>query len=88
MEKLRKQLDIIKTMPDKVTPERREQYKQRLYATTVSRIIREHYSQNEVEAIFANYLAHPENEQYKNEFDIFESFRESVKAAVREEINK
>lgn len=57
----------------------------RPYDVIVSSLIREKYSQNAVEAILANYLADPENEAYKAEFEAFSAYRAECKAKAKEE---
>lgn len=57
----------------------------RPYGVIVSSLIREKYSQNAVEAILANYLADPENEAYKAEFEAFSAYRAECKAKAKEE---
>lgn len=60
----------------------------RPYDVVVSSLIREKYSQNAVEAILANYLADPENEAYKAEFEAFSAYRAECKRKAKEEIGE
>lgn len=50
------------------------------YKQKVAMYVRERYSQNDAEAILANYLADTSNEEHAREFAEFQSYREQCKA--------
>ena len=56
------------------------------YGQKVNRLIRERYTQSDVEAILNNYLSDPENEQYKREFVAFQEFRAECKRQAKEAV--
>ena len=53
------------------------------YGQLVNQLIREKYSQSQVEAILNNYLNEPENEKYKQEFIALQSFRTECKEVAK-----
>ena len=58
------------------------------YEELVSGMIREKYTQPNVEAILANYLNDTTNETYKNEFTEFQTYRELCKNKAKEFIEE
>lgn len=65
-----------------------EVYSSKKYDEIVSTLIREKYSNNDVEAIFANYLSDKENTKYINEFNTFQEYRENCKKEAKLFISK
>ena len=61
-----------------------EEAPQLSYEELVASKIRQRYSQNDVEAILANYLN--DQEKYREEFAEFQSYRESCKAEAKSEL--
>lgn len=58
------------------------------YAKVLAALIRIRYSQDAVEAITCNYLLDPKNEQWKREFDEFQSYRRECKTEAAEIVKK
>jgi len=56
------------------------------YKDKVVEMIREKYDANDVEALYANYLAEPNNEKYIAEFNEFQAYRIECKAKAKSEI--
>lgn len=57
--------------------------RQEYYGELVERLVRQRFSQSQVEAIINNYLDDSENEQYKNEFLELQSYRKECKAEAK-----
>lgn len=53
------------------------------YANLVERLVREKYSQSDIEAIVNNYLDDSENESYKAEFVALQTYRKECKAKAK-----
>lgn len=56
------------------------------YADRIDEIVREKYSQSAVEAILNNYIANPDDEEIKAEFDVLQEYRASAKEAAKAEL--
>ena len=54
------------------------------YGELVARLVRQRYSQSNVEAIINNYLGDNGNEQYQSEFKALQEYRKECKAKARE----
>lgn len=59
-----------------------------IYGQEVHRLVRLEYSQSQAEAIISNYLADPQNENYKAEMLKFQEYREWCKNTARETIDR
>lgn len=62
--------------------------KDKEYELLVERLIRQKYSQSQVEAILNNYIDGTENEEYKTEFVELQNYRKQCKAKAKEIIYK
>lgn len=54
------------------------------YGELVARLVRQRYSQSDVEAIINNYLGDNGNEQYQSEFKALQEYRKKCKAKAKE----
>jgi hypothetical protein len=63
----------------RIPTEKRQEH----YGELVERLVRQRFSQSQVEAIINNYLDDSENEQYKNEFLELQSYRKECKAEAK-----
>jgi hypothetical protein len=63
----------------RIPTEKRQEH----YGELVERLVRQRYSQSQVEAIINNYLDDSENEQYKNEFLELQEYRKECKAEAK-----
>lgn len=68
------------------TNEQVETLKQKRYGKLVARLVRERYSQDEVEAIVNNYLSDPQDGTYQLEFSELQAYREQCKIKAHNEI--
>ena len=60
--------------------------KEKKYKDLCKKYIREKYSQDDVEALYANYMAEPTNEKYIAEFNEFQVYRVECKARAKGEV--
>jgi hypothetical protein len=63
----------------RIPTEKRQEH----YGELVERLVRQRFSQSQVEAIINNYLDDSENEQYKNEFLELQSYRKECKTEAK-----
>ena len=67
-----------------------EKVKEDMYGSRVNSLIRQNYSQDEVEAIIANYLSYlsgdTSNLAYKTEYSVFQKYRQECKEIAKKEI--
>lgn len=63
--------------------EEREYWANIPYDEAVNNEVRKIYPQRNVEAIFSNLLAYPDNDEYIEEFKAFQKYREECKALVK-----
>ena len=78
--------DLVVNFRPEPTNEQVETLKQKRYGKLVARLIREKYSQDEVEAIINNYLFDPQDETYRLEFSELQKYREECKIKAHNEI--
>ena len=68
-----------------------ESVKEDMYNARVNALIRQKYSQDEVEAIIANYLSclsdESANQNYKTEYLEFQEYRQKCKEKAKDETN-
>lgn len=68
-----------------------ESVKEDMYNARVNALIRQKYSQDEVEAIIANYLSYlsdeSANQNYKTEYFEFQEYRQNCKEKAKDETN-
>ena len=68
-----------------------EKVKEDMYNARVNALIRQKYSQDEVEAIIANYLSYlsgeSANQTYKTEYSVFQKYRQECKEKAKNETN-
>lgn len=68
-----------------------ESVKEDMYNARVNALIRQKYSQDEVEAIIANYLSYlsgeSANQNYKTEYFEFQEYRQKCKETAKDETN-
>ena len=68
-----------------------EKVKEDMYNARVNALIRQKYSQDEVEAIIANYLSYlsgeSANQTYKMEYLEFQEYRQKCKEKAKDETN-
>lgn len=61
-----------------------------MYGSRVNSLVRQKYSQDEVEAIIANYLSYlsgdTSNPAYKTEYSMFQNYRQECKEIAKKEI--
>lgn len=69
-----------------LTEEQKAKQKEKQYNALVTKYIRQKYDANDVEALYANYLAEPNNEKYITEFNQFQSYRIECKTRAKEEV--
>jgi len=72
--------DLIDTS---ITPED----KQKVYGIVISKLIRQQYSKDMVEAIINNYLDDSTNEKHLKEFQDLQSYRKECKIKAKELLN-
>ena len=67
-----------------------ESVKEDMYGSRVNSLVRQKYSQDEVEAIIANYLSYlsgeSTNQTYKTEYLEFQEYRQKCKEIAKKEI--
>ena len=67
-----------------------EKVKDDMYGSRVNSLVRQKYSQDEVEAIIANYLSYlsgdTSNPAYKTEYSMFQKYRQECKEIAKKEI--
>ena len=67
-----------------------EKVKEDMYGSRVNSLVRQKYSQDEVEAIIANYLSYlsgeSTNQTYKTEYLEFQEYRQKCKEIAKKEI--
>lgn len=64
-----------------------EEEKERQYNSYVTKLIRQKYDADAVEALYANIIAEPNNEKYKKEFADFKAYRIECKAEAKAKYN-
>lgn len=69
-----------------LTEEQKAARKEAQYEALTSKLIRKKYSQDAVEALYANYLAEPDNEKYIAEFNEFQAYRVECKAQAKTQV--
>ena len=69
-----------------LTEEQKAKLKEKQYHSLATKLIRQKYSANEVEALYANYLAKPSNEKYIADFNNFQAYRVECKAKAKGEV--
>ncbi len=69
-----------------LTEEQKAKLKEKKYKDLCKKYIREKYSQDDVEALYANYMAEPTNEKYIAEFNEFQAYRVECKARAKGEV--
>ena len=66
-----------------------EKVKEDMYGSRVNSLVRQKYSQDEVEAIIANYLSYlsgeSANQNYKTEYFEFQEYRQKCKEKAKDE---
>lgn len=64
-----------------------EKQKERQYNSYATKLIRQKYDADAVEALFANIIAKPNNEEYKKEFADFTAYRIECKTKAKAKYN-
>lgn len=76
--------DLVANFRPQLTTEQLKKQKEIRYNNRVSQLIRLKYSQNDVEALLANYAE--DKEKYQEEFDIFAAHRKQCKEQAYNEV--
>ena len=78
--------DLKACFRPKPTNEELDKLKEKRYGKLISRLVRERYSQDDVEAIVNNYLSDPQDKTYQLEFNELQAYREQCKIKAHNEI--
>lgn len=78
--------DLVANFRSQLTAEQLEKQKEIRYNNRVAQLVRLKYSQNDVEALLANYAE--DKDKYQNEFDTFANYRKQCKTQAYNEIYK
>lgn len=78
--------DLKACFRPKPTNEELDKLKEKRYGKLISRLVRQRYSQDDVEAIVNNYLSDPQDGTYQLEFRELQAYREQCKIKAHNEI--